>query len=116
MSGTKEIRDKEINREIAEFMESKESKLLRISHPSSLCREIRFRSYTKSLDALVPVVEKLKYDPQFIYCVPEELWTCTLWHIFTKEIVKGYGKEKTMSRALALAIYEVIKEDKNGRR
>ena len=109
------MKTEEANKIIAEFMgwtvlTPKEWSEKEWIDKGEICSDSIKIKYSISLDALVPVWEKLKYDPTFVYCVPEKKWTCSLMHIFTKEIEKGYGKAATIQEAACMATAKAIKE------
>lgn len=107
------MNDEEINKTIAEFMGFSMDHKIRDSYmPCNPMQPFDVElspDYTTSLDALVPVVEKLNSLSYFWYKPDsnDPYWEadisgCELNHI-----------DKSPARALALAIYEVIKNDNN---
>ena len=105
----KEPTDEEINKTLAEFKypNSKIEVFKSIIKVDGLTIS---NLYTESLDALVPVVERLftNYKHEFISYCKKGLWEVD-FHFRGMDCIKTF-KNKSPSRALALACYYVIKE------
>ena len=112
------ITDEEINKTIAEFMElgngiefdPKFGYLVRYNNDGSFT--MIKRAYTVSLDALVPVVERLNKSHTISISFLQgehEVFTDTL-EINNQLVTAKKYYDKSPSRALALACYHAIKE------
>ena len=95
--------DEEINKTIAEFMEYSDKTLKHIE--SGEYHLVDWHDpFTESLDALVPVVEKLGKPISLNYETSQCEW-------FVSDLRIGYlSNKKSPAKALALACYKVIKE------
>lgn len=112
--------DEQINKRIAEFMDViyfEDSKMLDAGRVGSSIDPSAYYlrdPYTKSMDALIPVVGKIMLKEKDHGWVDFE-FTPKTWEGDMIYIVYSYDKkinvcEKSPSRALALAIYKVLEE------
>ena len=112
----REVSDEDINRRIAEFMKWVKPKgfnqyyelpkdFVLDKNPNTIPSQYGRGIPTKSLDSLIPVVEKLGSDIYLQYFIRVKKWSA--WYVDTgrKEI-----EDKSPSRALSLAIFNVLGE------
>ena len=114
-----DLTEEQINRKIAQFMGSEIAIPINIDQMKGRQRKM-YLPYTNSLDALVPVVEKLEKVTEigFDKCA-DGTWLCNLFdpphdsmcgfHEWGS-VAHAYGKSPSM--ALATAIYHVLEGQK----
>ena len=88
--------DEEINKTLAEFMDTRAIPF----YDGCDGTELIIDDYTNSLDALVPIVEK-------VYTL---VGNREMLEVFTFVIFKAFLNKESPSKALALACYKVVKE------
>lgn len=100
--------DAEINRVISEFIGFK----LECIHCGSRDFRVgcpRCPSYLYSLDMFIPVLEKLqKENHKYLELIFEERW-CEVKIMSHDDKCLSWGESKRPARALAMAIYQVLK-------
>lgn len=106
----------EINETIAKFMGHKDVEFIQDQmFYKAICHTKHNRAkYTESLDALIPVIEKLEEDINIDYCFDNEEWTAGVMPMNESDLeyLECVHQDKTPSQALARACYEIIKEQK----
>jgi len=107
--------DDEINARIADFMgwSKNHASSKYIYHAFDFSYVIK-NEPTESLDALVPVVEKLDNRVSLVKSVSDHGWAANVYNIFKKGYPQEYMltlQDKSPSRALALAIYKVLENE-----
>jgi len=112
------VTEEEIDEIIAEYMETEVWDDVIIIRGGIV--SVEHKLYTKSLDALIPVVEKLNKKEQVIFAIECDYDTLAfpdIWH--SEYWVEGYGvthdyrgneSKKSPSLALATACAKVIKD------